>query len=103
MQQYVICYFGGNHTNDPQDAKEQQARYMEWLQSLGSAVVSPMNPFKNSRTILPDGSVKEGSATAMSGYTIVQAESIEAAVTMTRSCPFLEIEGTLEVSELVQM
>ena len=39
----------------------------------------------------------------MSGYTIIDAESIDAALEMAKVCPFLEIEGTLEVSELVQM
>lgn len=39
----------------------------------------------------------------MSGYTIVEAESMDAALVMAKACPFLDIEGTLEVSELVQM
>jgi hypothetical protein len=39
----------------------------------------------------------------MSGFTIIEAESIEAAVAITRACPFLDIGGSLEVSELVQM
>jgi len=39
----------------------------------------------------------------MSGYTIVEADSIEAALEMAKACPFLEIGGSLEVSELMQM
>jgi hypothetical protein len=39
----------------------------------------------------------------MSGYTIVEADSIEAALSMAKACPFLEIGGSLEVSELVEM
>ena len=38
----------------------------------------------------------------MSGFTIIEAASIEAAVEITSTCPFTEIGGSLEVSELVQ-
>jgi hypothetical protein len=37
------------------------------------------------------------------GYTIIEADSMDAALSMARACPFLEIGGSLEVSELVQM
>jgi len=39
----------------------------------------------------------------MSGFTIIEAESMDAALEAARSCPFLEIGGSLEVSELMQM
>ena len=44
-----------------------------------------------------------GSTTAMSGYTVVEAESIESALDIAKGCPFLEIGGYLEVSELMQI
>ena len=39
----------------------------------------------------------------MSGFTIVEADSMEGALEMAGACPFLEVGGSLEVSELVQM
>ena len=39
----------------------------------------------------------------MSGYTIIQADSMEAALEIAQACPFLDIGGTLEVSELGEM
>jgi len=39
----------------------------------------------------------------MSGFTIIEAQSIEVALEMAKSCPFLDIGGSLEVSELMQM
>jgi hypothetical protein len=62
-----------------------------------------MNPLKNTNTINPDGTVTTGSTTSMSGYTIIVAESMENALSIARACPFLEINGSLEVSELVEM
>ena len=39
----------------------------------------------------------------MSGYTIVEADSLDAALEMAKTCPFLAIGGSLEVSEMIRM
>ncbi|MDH3694533.1 MAG: YciI family protein [Gammaproteobacteria bacterium] len=103
MPQYVMVYLGGDKPSTPEDGKQNFAKYMEWLSSLGDAAVSPMNPLKNTSTVNPDGSVASGGTTTMSGFTIVEADSMEAAQSMAKTCPFLDIGGSLEVSELVEM
>ncbi len=103
MAQYMITYLGGNQPSTPEEGKQHFAKYKEWLTSLGDAAVSPANPLKNTSTVKPDGAVSDGGTTAMSGFTIVEAESMEDALAMAKSCPFLEIGGSLEVSELVKM
>ena len=103
MPQYVIVYLGGNPPATPEEGQRHFAKYVEWLRSLGNAAVSPANPLRDTRTVDCDGTVSEGGASSMSGYTIVEAESIDKAVDMARTCPFLEIGGRLEVSERVDM
>ncbi len=103
MAQFFITYLGGNPPTTPEEGQKHFAKYKEWLSSVGDAIISPANPLKNSYTIDTDGSVTEGSKIFMSGYTIIEADSIEAAIEIAKSCPFLEIGGTLEVSEMVQM
>lgn len=103
MPQYMITYLGGDHPKNPEEGQAHFAKYKEWLGSLGSKVVSPANPLKGTTTVKPDGSTSEGSITGMSGYTVVEVDSMEEALVAAKSCPFLEINGTLEVSELVKM
>lgn len=103
MAQYVFVYLGGNQPSNPEEANEHFSKYMEWLASLGDAVVSPTIPLKDTHTVSPDGAIREGGASAMSGFSIITAESIEAALAIAQACPFLEIGGSLEVSELMQM
>ena len=103
MPQFVIVYLGGDQPSSPEEGKQHFSKYMEWISSMGDAAISPMNPLKNTSTVNPDGTVTAGSKSTMSGYTIVEAESIEAAQTLAQACPFLEINGSLEVSELVEM
>lgn len=103
MADYLLVYLGGEQPATPEAGQQHFARYMEWLESLGDAAVNPMNPLKNTHTVNPDGSITDGGSVGMSGFTIIEADSIEAAVSMAKTCPFLDINGSLEVSELVQM
>lgn len=103
MTQYVIAYLGGEQPSSPEEGKRHFAKYKEWLSSLGDSAVSPANPFRNTNTVHPDGTVTAGSTTSMSGYTIVTADSMEGVLEIAKRCPFLEIGGSLEVSELMRM
>ena len=86
-----------------EEGKQHMLMYKEWLASLGTAAISPANPLKNTSTVNEDGSVTAGGLTKISGYTIVEADSMEEALSMATACPFLDVGGTLEVSELMQM
>ena len=103
MANYMITYLGGNHPSTPEEGKQHFAKYKAWLSSLGEAAVSPANPLKDTKTVNADGSVSDGGTTTMSGFTVVEAASIDEAISMAKSCPFLDIGGTLEVSELLEI
>ncbi len=103
MPQYVLTYIGGGKPATPEEGKQHMAKYMSWLASLGDAAISPANPLKDTSTVNPDGTVSPGGTTTMSGFTIIAADSMEAALSVAKACPFLDIGGSLEVSELMQM
>ena len=103
MATYILVYLGGNQPSDPEEGAKHFQKYREWLGSLGDALISPANPLKDTNVITPDGNVAPGSVTEMSGFTVIQADTMQIAVELARSCPFLEIGGTLEVSEMMRM
>jgi hypothetical protein len=103
MAKFIIFYLGGDQPATPEEGKQHFNKYMEWLNALGDTVVSPANPFKDTHTVKPDGSISTGSTTTMSGYTIIETEDMQTALSIARSCPFLEIGGSLEVSEMIEM
>ena len=103
MPQYIFVYLGGELPDNPEEGQKHFQRYQQWLDSLGSAVISPAIPFRDTHVVQADGTVSEGSASAMSGLSIMRVDSMEAALAAARSCPFLEINGTLEVSEMIEM
>ena len=103
MTQYVIVYLGGDQPSRPEEVKQHMAKYMEWLSALGESAVSPANPLKNTSTVNSNGTVTNGDTTTMSGYTIIDVESMDEAWSIAKDCPFLDIGGSLEVSEIMQM
>ena len=103
MAKYIITYLGGNPPTSPEEGQQHFAKYKQWLSSLGDSAVSPANPLKDTHTIKPDGGVTSGGASTMSGYTIIEVDSMEQALEAAKKCPFLDIGGSLEVSELMQM
>jgi len=103
VTRYIITYLGGDQPSTPEEGKQHFAKYQDWLGALGNIAVSPMNPFKSTSTVNSDGSVSLGSSTTMSGFTIIETESLEAAIVIAKACPFLDINGSLEVSEIIDM
>ena len=103
MPQYIFVYLGGQYPSDPEEGQKHFEKYQQWLASLGDAVVSPAVPFKDTHTVQTNGAAAPGSISAMSGLSILRMPSMEAALAAAQACPFLEIDGTLEVSEMIEM
>lgn len=103
MKQFVLVYLGGDQPANPEAAKLHFEKYTAWLSSLGDSVVVPTIPLKDTTTVDTDGSIRVGGSSAMSGFSIIKADSLDAALSIAQACPFLEIGGSLEVSELMQM
>ena len=103
MPQFMIAYLGTPKPSSPEENQQHMSKYRAWLSSLGDAAVSPANPLKNTSTVNSDGSVTGGGTSSMSGFTIIEADSEEAALSIAKACPYLDVGGSLEVSELMQM
>jgi hypothetical protein len=103
MPQYIFVYLGGEYPSSPEEGQKHFEKYQQWLNSLGDAVVSPAIPFKDTHTVQADGSAAPGSISAMSGMSIMRMGSMQEALAAAQACPFLEINGVLEVSEMIEM
>jgi len=87
------------------EGKAEQATAMQawgaWYEGLGSAVVDGGNPFTpKAKRIARDGTVSDGPVgTIASGYSILKADSLGAAVEMAKSCPVLQGGAQISVYE----
>lgn len=93
MAQFILTYVGGSQPKTPEDGKAHMERYMAWIGGLDA--VTPQQPLKNT-SVLGDKEI-----IPMMGYTIINADDIDAALAIAKSCPFLEMENSaMQVSEL---
>jgi len=98
MAKYVYVYTGGSVPETQEEGQRVMAAWTAWFESLGSAVVDQGAPFG------PSGSVNGGTDVKATGYSVVDAESLDEAVTMARGCPVLEGSGgNVEVYETLSM
>ena len=102
MSQFLIVYLGGDQPKSPEEGQKAYAKYQQWMSEMGDAFIT-MKPIKDTHTLNPDGSTTESGKIGMSGYNIIEADSMEQALEMARKNPFLDTNGTLEVSELIDM
>ena len=102
MAKYLLLYSGGSGM--PQTEAEQKAildDWTAWYTALGGAVVDPGNPTSPmAKSIDSNGKVSDGPfGTMVTGYTIIQADSLDAAVTLSKDCPVLKSNGQVSVFE----
>ncbi len=98
MPEYFIGYHSGGM---PENPEEHPGKFMAWVRGLGKAAIMPGMPLGQSKMVKADG-VSDEDGTSLTGFSIVEADSLEAAVEMTKTCPHLAI-GLVEVIEMRQM
>ncbi len=104
MAKYVLAYRGGaGMAETPEEQQQAMQTWMSWFGSLGDAVVDPGNPFGPSSSVGSDGSVTQGGASSLSGYSIVDADTLAQAAERAKGCPVLEGGGAVDVYEAIAM
>jgi hypothetical protein len=104
MANYVFAYSGGNGVAaDEAPRNAQYAKWGQWFGELGSAVVEGGAAMGTGKTVGPGGSVSDRGSRGLSGYSIVSADSLNAAVELAKGCPVLEIGGAVDVYEAIAM
>jgi hypothetical protein len=102
MPNYVLAYKGGGGmASDEAERQRIMAAWGEWFGKLGPAIVDGGNPFGASKTVNNGGAVSDGAASELSGYSVLSADTIDAAAEHARGCPVLAAGGTVEVYETV--
>jgi hypothetical protein len=99
MAKYLLAYRGGAMPETPEGQAQMTEAMGAWLGQLGSAVADPGNPVSQAKTIAPNGSVGGDGRSSLSGYSIISAASLDAAIALAKSSPVLLSGATIEVCE----
>ena len=105
MANYLVLYTGGSGMAA---APEEQQRIMDewgaWYGKLGPAIVDGGAPFGDSRNVTDSG-VGGGPLgdTPATGYTIIEADSLDAAAAACADHPHISHGGQVQVFDLIDM
>ncbi len=102
MPKFVFAYHGGKMPETPEEGAQAMARWTDWFASMGEAVVDGGNPVGPSKTVTATGIEDNGGANPISGYSLINVQSIDEAVALAKTCPILP-EGTIEIAETFEL
>ncbi len=100
MPNYLLAYHGGKMPETKDAQAQVMAAWGKWLQGLGSALIDGGNPVGKTSTIDSKGKATPGGgANPVSGYSLIKADGLDAAVKLAQGCPVLQGGATIEVCE----
>ena len=96
MAKYLFSYHGGRMADTEEAQQAAMAAWGAWFGELGSAIVDPGNPIAQSRTVGDGGS-------GVTGYSLIQADSLDDAAAKSEGCPVLANGGSVEIGECIEI
>ncbi len=101
MANFLLLYSGGSMPATEAEQKAIVNDWMAWFGKLGNSLVDGGNPFTPiAKSIAPDGKVNDGPVGMMaSGYSVIKADSLDAAIAMAKGCPVLKGGAKISVYE----
>ena len=103
MQKFMLAYHGNPEFASPEEGQAHMQLWRSWMESLGSAIVDPGMPVGKSSTVTRDGVIDNGGANPISGFTVLQADNLAAALDMAKACPHVKAGGHIEVAPTIDM
>ncbi|MBI2797853.1 hypothetical protein HYX70_00955 [Candidatus Saccharibacteria bacterium] len=90
MKKFILLY-NGSATPAEQMTSEQTEKVMggwkAWMEKIGDAMVDMGQPMANGKSVVDDGS--SATAPELSGYSIIRASDMDAALKLVNDHPFL--------------
>ena len=104
MTNFVLLYTGGGMPESEEEQAAVMAAWGAWYEGMGTAIVDGGNPFGASKKVTDKG-VSDGSVSSplVTGYSIISADSLDAAVAKVQNHPHLQYDGQVSVYETFQM
>lgn len=97
MAKFVYIYTGGGMPDSEEEGARLMQQWQDFLGGFGGDLVDMGAPFGASQAVNGNG------ATKATGYSVVNAASLEDAVTRAKACPIFDRGGNVEVYEAIEM
>lgn len=105
MAKYMVVYTGGmGMSADPDEQQRIMAEWGAWYEKMGAAIADGGAPFADAKHLKGDG-IADGPIgdTPLTGYTLIEADSLDAAAAACESHPHLNHGGHVQVYTCIDM
>jgi hypothetical protein len=102
MPKFVLFYIGGLSFENREAGAAHQQKWMAWMEEVRAAMVEPGLPVGKGKTVTATGISDDVSAARVSGFSVVEAKDLDAALAIAKSCPHLDI-GSINVAPAMSM
>jgi hypothetical protein len=104
MSNFVFIYYGEPKFGSSEEGATYHAKWRAWMGGIGDALVNPGVPFGAPKKVSSRGVgvSDDGGSNRLTGFSIVRADSMDAAIDIAKRCPHLE-HGTVDVAEAMDM
>lgn len=103
MAEFILTYHGGIKPETPEERSEAMEKWKAWAATLDSALINPGTPVGITKVITPEGVSQNPSPHPIMGFSMIEAEDMDRALSLLSDCPHFEYGGTIEVSEMKEM
>lgn len=100
MSRFLIVYRGAPGGEESEGATYHSAAWDNWFERLGPALVDRGGMAPSSVEIPSRLRGPKLSSSALSGYSVVEAEDFDAAVRIAEECPIFDEKGSVEIARL---
>ena len=110
MEKYMFIFIGGDPSHlSPEAQQAHMGKWFAWVEKLrkenryvsGEALMPGGKTIKGVKKAVTDGPYAEGKE-VVGGYFVVHAKDINEATEMAKACPDYELDGVVEVREVVK-
>ena len=100
MSKYLVTYHGSGMPDDPELMEQAKAAFGMWVAETGDALVDPGAPLQMAAQVAARGATDP---IQIGGYSIVAADSLDAAVALLQTHPYVARGGTLQVNQILEV
>jgi hypothetical protein len=111
MSEFTYLFRGRDTSASPEQMQKTMEKWVSWFKELGAKghLKDPGHPLEHvgkvvrgKKKIVNDGPYAEAKD-VVGGYIVVEATDLSQAVELSKGCPILEVEGSVEVRPIQKL
>ncbi len=103
MAKYLLLYSGGSMPETEAEQAQAMKAWEAWFTELGPAVADQGNPFTPAAKRITAGPAIGDTAATASGYSVLEADTLEQAAKLASGCPVLGGGAEITVFDTIDL